>query len=289
MNKKRFSWGIREKLTLLFFGVTFVAVFTNFLIVVPRLESQLRGNQLREMRRAAQLYGPLIQQYEQFDSQLTAFDTAATWLAANNIAQRAGARVAILKPTGNPNPSAPQMQVFADTSGLASFPGQVDDWVARRTIERGRAASGLVEVSGRLHTEAAIPITSNGQTIAAAVFSTSLSSVSSIVKQQARRNLIAGVFALGISLMVGLVASNFIARRIKRLERAARAVAAGNFTEPLAIDSGDELGQLAQAFNNMQERLGRADHARKAFIANASHELRTPLFSLGGYVELMRD
>ena len=39
----------------------------------------------------------------------------------------------------------------------------------------------------------------------------------------------------------------------------------------------------------MQDRLGRADRARKAFIANASHELRTPLFSLGGYVELMRE
>ena len=46
---------------------------------------------------------------------------------------------------------------------------------------------------------------------------------------------------------------------------------------------------MAQAFNTMQDRLGRADRARKAFIANATHELRTPLFSLGGYVELMRE
>ena len=64
MKKKRFSWGIREKLTLLFFGVTFIAVATNFLIVVPRLESQLRGNQVDEMERHAKKYGYILQSYE---------------------------------------------------------------------------------------------------------------------------------------------------------------------------------------------------------------------------------
>lgn len=288
MEKKRFSWGIREKLTLLFFGVTFIAVFTNFLIVVPRLEAQLRGNQLSEMRRVAELYGPHLQYYQQrLDTLLTAPTAIVDYLNLNRTDQLAGSRVAVLKPSGDPNPLQPQLEVFADTSGLTHVGQRIDDAVAQRTIQTGRKASGVVEINGRLHTEAAVPITANGQTIGAGVFSTSLSGVNSVVKQQARRNLIAGIFALAIALAVGVLASNFIARRIKRLERAARSVAAGNFTEPLPVDSTDEIGQLAQAFNNMQERLGRADRARKAFIANASHELRTPLFSLAGYVELM--
>ena len=46
---------------------------------------------------------------------------------------------------------------------------------------------------------------------------------------------------------------------------------------PFPVDSGDELGQLAAAFNEMQQQLEQLELARKKFIATASHELRTPL------------
>jgi two-component system, OmpR family, sensor kinase len=39
----------------------------------------------------------------------------------------------------------------------------------------------------------------------------------------------------------------------------------------------------------MRLQLAQLDDARRAFIANASHELRTPIFSLGGFIELLRD
>src|SRR4051794_29742792 len=39
----------------------------------------------------------------------------------------------------------------------------------------------------------------------------------------------------------------------------------------------------------MRLQLAQLDDARRAFIANASHELRTPIFSLGGFLELLRD
>jgi signal transduction histidine kinase len=49
----------------------------------------------------------------------------------------------------------------------------------------------------------------------------------------------------------------------------------------------DELGQLAEAFEQMRQRLATLERARSEFIANASHELRTPLFALGGFLELL--
>ena len=76
---------------------------------------------------------------------------------------------------------------------------------------------------------------------------------------------------------------------MRRLERASRRVAAGQSVGPLPVTSKDEIGQLTEAFNDMQQRLSRVDRARKEFVANASHELRTPLFSLGGFVELLED
>jgi signal transduction histidine kinase len=66
-------------------------------------------------------------------------------------------------------------------------------------------------------------------------------------------------------------------------------VAGGEFEHPIRVDSSDELGQLAVAFNDMQRQLGQLERARKRFIATASHELRTPVFSLGGFVELLED
>ena len=79
------------------------------------------------------------------------------------------------------------------------------------------------------------------------------------------------------------------ARRIRRLERAADRIAAGDFEEPVVDRGRDELGELADAFDRMRLRLAQLDDARRAFIANASHELRTPIFSLGGFLELLQD
>src|SRR5262249_25962539 len=70
---------------------------------------------------------------------------------------------------------------------------------------------------------------------------------------------------------------------------AADRIAAGDFEHPVVDRGGDELGQLADAFDRMRLQLSQLDDARRAFIANASHELRTPIFSLGGFIELLRD
>ena len=86
-----------------------------------------------------------------------------------------------------------------------------------------------------------------------------------------------------------LLVARALAARVNRLERAARKVASGDFSQPIRADSEDELGRLAAAFDDMQAQLARLDRARKQFIASASHELRTPIFSLGGFLELLAD
>ena len=104
-----------------------------------------------------------------------------------------------------------------------------------------------------------------------------------------RSLLVAGAVALAISWFAGyLLAWNFT-RRIARLETAAERVAGGDFETPIVDTGRDEVGQLANAFDDMRARLAVLDRARGEFIANASHELRTPLFSLGGFVELLGD
>jgi two-component system, OmpR family, sensor kinase len=92
-----------------------------------------------------------------------------------------------------------------------------------------------------------------------------------------------------LALVAGYLVARALAQRVKRLELAAKRAASGDFENPIPVDSTDELGQLAEAFNEMQRQLLQLERARKKFIATASHELRTPVFSLGGFVELLED
>ena len=121
------------------------------------------------------------------------------------------------------------------------------------------------------------------------MFADSLADVEDNVALIRRQVLISGGIALVIAILAGYLVARALSLRVKRLERAARKVAAGDFSHPIRADSDDELGQLAAAFDDMQAQLARLDRARKQFIASASHELRTPIFSLGGFLELLAD
>jgi signal transduction histidine kinase len=291
MNDRKFRWGIREKLTLLFFGVTLIAVSVNFLMVVPRLEQRLRGERVEAMENAANRFGSGFNNLAAtYDPTLLRESVPGVWeQPISQIAITSGDRVALLKREQRLSPLDGEFSVSFDPTGEAQQGARVSDTLASEAVLSKQLASGVSDSGKGLQAEAAVPLVVNDQAVGAVVFTTSLEGVTAVVKQQARRNIIAGIIALSVALIAGLIASSYIARRLRRLELAAREVSKGNFTEPLPVDSDDEIGEVARAFNTMQSRLGQADRARKAFIANASHELRTPLFSLGGYVELMRE
>jgi signal transduction histidine kinase len=56
---------------------------------------------------------------------------------------------------------------------------------------------------------------------------------------------------------------------------------------PLAVHSNDELGRLAETFNQLFRRVDSAMRQLRQFVTDASHELRTPLTVLQGETELL--
>jgi signal transduction histidine kinase len=105
--------------------------------------------------------------------------------------------------------------------------------------------------------------------------------------------------ALVTALVVGIAIGGPLASRalspLTRMTEAARRLAQGDLAHRLRLpDRGDEIGQLAQSFDEMAARIERAFAAQQAseermrqFIADASHELRTPLTAIRGYTDVL--
>jgi len=92
--------------------------------------------------------------------------------------------------------------------------------------------------------------------------------------------------------VVGLMLFAVLTKRFRAMATVVRQFEQGNFAQRLAVKSGDEIGQLAQAFNRMadtivanMEELKRTDDLRRELVANVSHDLRSPLASMQGYLE----
>ncbi len=76
---------------------------------------------------------------------------------------------------------------------------------------------------------------------------------------------------------------------VKRLVEGTHKLAAGDFSTRVAASSQDELGRLAQDFNQLASTLERNQQMRRDLMADISHELRTPLAVLRGELEAIQD
>jgi two-component system OmpR family sensor kinase len=177
------------------------------------------------------------------------------------------------------------LRVAIDSHRPGSPQDVLRDPVALRAARAGLLERGVVTRNGEPFAEVALPDRAGRLVLYAASLRATLENVD-VVRS---RLLWAGLVALGLAVLVGWGAASAFARRLRRLERAADRIAAGNFDEPVVDLGRDEVGELATAFDRMRSRLARLEDARRAFIANASHELRTPIFSLGGFLELLRE
>ena len=86
----------------------------------------------------------------------------------------------------------------------------------------------------------------------------------------------AAVLAAGLFLIYRLVGK--VLAPLDELAGQIRGRTAEDLERPLAVpDSGDEVAELARAFNQMSRRLNQVFVMQKNFSHNAAHEFRTPL------------
>jgi two-component system, OmpR family, sensor kinase len=269
---------LTAKLALLFFGITALAFAVVIFVFLPRLETSLQDQQLRDLTKVVNGSAPEVQRLMTTDLTSKGLDDSVA-----SLADRVNARITVLG-VQRSSFSAEQFYVITDSN--------TDPRVSPNLLLARKALSaGTNSVSARTHANGQVgrALTYRDRADWVAIYERPFDEAAAAVETVRERLLVASAVALTVALLAGFILSRAIARRVRAVEVAARDLAAGRPTLPLPVTSDDELGSLARAFNEMQDKLGQVDRARREFIANASHELRTPIFSLGGFVELLQD
>ena len=100
---------------------------------------------------------------------------------------------------------------------------------------------------------------------------------------------VAGVAGALVALVFAIFLARSLTRPVRELTDATRAMAQGRLKQQVPVRSQDELGELAQSFNQMSADLSRATQSRKQMTADIAHDLRNPLTVISGYLESLQD
>lgn len=98
-----------------------------------------------------------------------------------------------------------------------------------------------------------------------------------------------GFLFAGLGLVVSYFLSGNITRPLRQLSQAAEKIRQGDLKQEVAVTGQDEVGQLAEVFNQMSAELAANESNRQELLANIAHELKTPLAVLQGHLESMLD
>ncbi|MCY6356168.1 sensor histidine kinase [Clostridium sp. ZS2-4] len=103
---------------------------------------------------------------------------------------------------------------------------------------------------------------------------------------------------IGVSIVLAIgmyILSKYITKPINKVIDTTQIISNGNYSERVKIDSEDEIGVLAENFNQMavsvEEKINELEkkaEEKQRFIDNLTHELKTPLTSIIGYADFLR-
>ena len=107
--------------------------------------------------------------------------------------------------------------------------------------------------------------------------------------------LMIGLYA-GVLILLTIATVLLGARRTRQMltpvammTQTARSISASDLSTRIeAVNSHDELRELADTFNEMLDRIQESYEKQNRFVSDASHELRTPLSVISGYANLLR-
>ena len=231
---------VKNWLTVLFLSVVLLDVALAYVYVVPSLQNRLVHQKLNDLSASS----GVVQRELNGVTNLSLLRNAATFLDTTT-----NARIVILDSEGDEPPLVDSRQGLP--LKIANYP------VVAAAARTGRLMVGTATIGDTSYATAALPVGGYGVHDIALV-SAPLTDLQRAVRSVQHQILLAGGLALIATLFAGYLASYIIARRLKRIERGALSIAAGDFSRPVPPGPPDEIGQLAVTFNMMGGRLREA-------------------------------
>ncbi|MFC7405563.1 sensor histidine kinase [Georgenia alba] len=109
------------------------------------------------------------------------------------------------------------------------------------------------------------------------------------VDQLIRMTVVVALGGLLLTAGISYVAAGRILAPVRQVGRAASSISESDLSVRVPVRTRDDLGELAQSFNNMLDRIEGAYNAQRRFVDDASHELRTPITVIRGHLELLSE
>lgn len=99
-----------------------------------------------------------------------------------------------------------------------------------------------------------------------------------------------------LAALLSLFFSRLLSKPLVKMNKAALAMASGDYQQRVDIQTNDEIGLLANSLNTLacrlQEKISqleRQEQIRREFVTNVAHEIKTPLAVMQGFTETMID
>jgi two-component system sensor histidine kinase VicK len=243
---------VKNWLTVLILALVALAMIVAWVYVVPPLADRLDQQKLVDQRGNAKLISDTVGQWITYNSstgETIIGNRTALVSIIDLLSRRLTSRVVVI--TRN-------LVKNYDTQG--TDPIDIGDYpMIEQALASAKVVQGVVITSTGRYAATAVPLgwpnVAQGTVIGVVLVIAPLKDVDAAVAAVQRQLFFATVLAMGVSLLLGYLASYFIARRLKRIERSAEAIAGGDLTATVPATVEDEIGQLAATFNVMAVRL----------------------------------
>ncbi|MBK8900987.1 MAG: HAMP domain-containing protein [Anaerolineaceae bacterium] len=100
------------------------------------------------------------------------------------------------------------------------------------------------------------------------------------------------IFIIGggiLGVVMGIFLARSFVRPLDKLAAAARSFGSRNLSQRVHVRGSEEIMAVAEAFNEMAERLEKAETLRRNLLADVAHELRTPVTVIQGNLRAILD
>ncbi|MDP8957025.1 MAG: HAMP domain-containing histidine kinase, partial [Actinomycetota bacterium] len=134
----------------------------------------------------------------------------------------------------------------------------------------------------------AVPILQQDRVVGTLRITQGLDSVGAEVRRTMIGLIAVGLAGLFAGLVIAWAMAGSLSRPLSRLARAAHRFGEGDLSARSNVRGGGEIGEVAETFDAMADRLEANVRAQREFVANASHQLRTPLTGLKLRLEAAR-